>query len=160
MPHATETTRLLGSDNEHGNGGHHHRSLADGVAAEGESGRSGFQLKHFLHVTWLSSNPVSKYVNLLWPFVIVALIVRFVLPCHPLLIFAMSYIGMVPAANLIGFAGQELARKLPKVSGILIETALGGIVEIILFMILLGKHNSSAEDAEEGNLVQIGRAHV
>jgi Ca2+:H+ antiporter len=46
---------------------------------------------------------------------------------------------MIPAANLIGFAGQELARKLPKVFGIVLETTLGSIVEIVLFMILL-KH--------------------
>lgn len=44
---------------------------------------------------------------------------------------------MVPCANLIGFAGQELARKLPRVFGILVETTLGSVVEIVLFMVLL-----------------------
>ena len=44
---------------------------------------------------------------------------------------------MVPAANLVGFAGQELARKLPKVIGVLLETTLGSVVEIILFMVLI-----------------------
>lgn len=44
---------------------------------------------------------------------------------------------MAPCANLIGFAGQELARKLPHVLGVLIETTVGSIVEIILFMVLL-----------------------
>lgn len=67
---------------------------------------------------------------------------------------------MVPAANLIGFAGQELARKLPKVSGILIETALGGVVEILLFMILLAKHKVGEESAEEGNLVPVIQAAI
>lgn len=28
---------------------------------------------------------------------------------------------MVPCANLVGFAGEELARKLPYVAGILVE---------------------------------------
>jgi Ca2+:H+ antiporter len=46
---------------------------------------------------------------------------------------------MVPSANLVGFAGQELARKLPRVFGILLETTLGSIVEIVLFMVLLTK---------------------
>lgn len=46
---------------------------------------------------------------------------------------------MVPAANLIGFGGEELARKLPKVIGIVIETTLGSIVEIVLFAILITK---------------------
>lgn len=44
---------------------------------------------------------------------------------------------MVPSANLLGFAGQELARKLPKVAGVLLETAIGSAVEIILFMVLI-----------------------
>jgi len=44
---------------------------------------------------------------------------------------------MVPPANLVGFAGQELARKLPKVIGIVLETTLGSIAEIILFITLL-----------------------
>ncbi|KAI9815566.1 MAG: hypothetical protein M1827_002700 [Pycnora praestabilis] len=53
--------------------------------------------------------------------------------------FALNYIAMVPTANLIGFAGQELARKIPKVFGVLLETTLGSVVEIVLFMVLL--HN-------------------
>jgi Ca2+:H+ antiporter len=57
-----------------------------------------------------------------------------------LAIFILNYIAMVPCANLIGFAGQELARKLPKVFGILLETTLGSVVEIVLFMVLL-KHD-------------------
>lgn len=46
---------------------------------------------------------------------------------------------MIPAANTIGFAGQELARKLPKVLGVLIETTLGSLVEIVLFIVLIVK---------------------
>lgn len=46
---------------------------------------------------------------------------------------------MAPCANLIGFAGQEFARKVPHVFGVLIETTVGSIVEIILFMVLLSK---------------------
>jgi Ca2+:H+ antiporter len=60
-----------------------------------------------------------------------------------LAIFILNYIAMVPCANLVGFAGQELARKLPKVFGILMETTLGSVVEIILFMVLLN-HNEFA----------------
>lgn len=61
------------------------------------------------------------------------------LPEQHVLIFTLSYIAMAPCANLIGFAGQELARKLPHVLGVLIETTVGSIVEIILFMVLLSK---------------------
>lgn len=51
----------------------------------------------------------------------------------------MSYIAMVPAANLIGFAGQELARKMPRVSGVIMELAMGSAVEIILLIALVVK---------------------
>lgn len=44
---------------------------------------------------------------------------------------------MIPCASLAGFWGHELARKLPRVLGILLETTLGSVVEIVLFMILL-----------------------
>jgi Ca2+:H+ antiporter len=44
---------------------------------------------------------------------------------------------MVPAANMVGFAGSEFARKVPKVLGVLVETTFGSVVEIVLFMVLL-----------------------
>jgi Ca2+:H+ antiporter len=45
---------------------------------------------------------------------------------------------MLPAANLLGFAGQELSRKMPQKSiAMLMETTFGSVVEIILFMVLL-----------------------
>jgi len=45
---------------------------------------------------------------------------------------------MVPAANTLGFAGQELSRKMPqKDIAVVMETTLGSVVEIILFMVLL-----------------------
>lgn len=50
---------------------------------------------------------------------------------------------MVPAANLVGFGGQELARKLPKVIGVVLETTLGSMVEIVLFMVLIAGGNTN-----------------
>lgn len=52
-------------------------------------------------------------------------------------IFIANYIAMVPAANMVGFAGSEIARKMPKVLGVVTETTFGSIVEIVLFMVLL-----------------------
>jgi Ca2+:H+ antiporter len=46
---------------------------------------------------------------------------------------------MVPAANLLGFAGQEFGHKLPHVFGALVETTFGSVVEIILFMVLVSR---------------------
>lgn len=45
----------------------------------------------------------------------------------------------------LGFAGQELARKMPRVLGIIAETTLGSVVEIILFIVLAVKANGAPE---------------
>ena len=75
-------------------------------------------------------------------------------------VFATNYIAMVPAANLIGFAGQELARKMPKVAGILVETALGSVVEIVLFMVLLTKDNGTGNVSKKGDLIPVIQAAI
>ncbi|KXJ93961.1 Sodium/calcium exchanger protein-domain-containing protein [Microdochium bolleyi] len=134
-------------------------TLIGNVAHEGESGRSGFHPRHFFHVLWLSSCTVSSWVNVLWPFVPIAIVLHFVTGAH-LWIFATSYVAMVPAANMLGFAGQEFARKMPKVAGILIETTFGSIVEIILFIVLIAKHNVEEGNGDEGNLIPIIQAAI
>jgi Ca2+:H+ antiporter len=78
-------------------------------------------------------------VNVLWPFVPAAIAFRYTHADDSVMIFALSFIAMIPCANLIGFAGQEIARKMPRVFGILFETTMGSIVEIVLFMVLLSK---------------------
>lgn len=113
-----------------------------GIQPDGESGRRGFHPWHFLRICWASSSHVSKWTNLLWPFTIAALPLHFILneegeTKFPMWSFITAYIGMVPAANLLGFAGQELARKIPKVIGVVLETTFGSLVEIILFMVLI-----------------------
>jgi Ca2+:H+ antiporter len=107
------------------------------VRAAGESGRSGFHPFHFFRIAWRSSSSMSSYVNILWPVVPAAIACRYALPDNHLLDFILAYIAMVPCANLIGFAGQELARKVPHVVGVLVETTLGSVVEIIFFLVLL-----------------------
>ncbi|KEY67888.1 hypothetical protein S7711_02099 [Stachybotrys chartarum IBT 7711] len=146
----------IGHDHHHGAG--HGPSL---IAHEGESGRSGFHPRHFLIVLWRSSCTASMLVNVLWPFVPVAIVLQFFPGLH-LLKFATAYIAVVPSANLLGFAGQEFARKMPKVAGILIETTFGSIVEIILFLVLIAKHepDSSSGNGDEGNLIPIIQAAV
>ena len=116
---------------------HNGHKITKGIHPDGESGRKGVHPLHFLKICFRSSSTISKYVNILWPFVPAAIAVRFARPDAFTWIFALNYIAIIPSANLIGFAGQELARKLPKVFGVLLETFLGSIVEIVLFMILL-----------------------
>lgn len=138
---------------------HNGDAVTKGVRPDGESGRSGFHPMHFFHVAWKSSCLVSSGVNVLWPFVPAAIGVHFARPELHVWIFALSYIAMVPAANLLGFAGQELARKLPKVAGILIETTLGGLVEIILFMVLIVKDDGT-NTPSPGNLKPVIQAAI
>lgn len=124
------------------------------------SGTLGVHPIHFLRVAWASSSRVSKYVNILWPFVPAAIALHFARPDLHLWIFALNYIAMVPTANLIGFAGQELARKLPKVAGILLETALGSVVEIVLFMVLIKKDNGTGDVTKKGDLIPVIQAAI
>jgi Ca2+:H+ antiporter len=98
--------------------------VTKGIAPDGESGRSWIHPWHFLRICFISSCRASMFVNILWPDL-------------NLVIFILSYIAMVPSANLVGFAGQEFSRKLPRVLGVLMETTFGSIVEIVLFMVLL-----------------------
>lgn len=126
---------------------HNGHKITKGIAPEGESGRKGIHPLHFVKICWSSTSHASRVVNLLWPVVPAALAVRYARKDLHLTIFILNYIAMVPCANLIGFAGQELARKLPKVFGILVETTLGSIVEIILFMVLLTKDQYSVIQA-------------
>lgn len=122
---------------------HNGHKITPGIKPEGESGRRGINPIHFCKIVWNSSCTASKWVNVLWPFVPVAMALFWAVPDQQLWIFIISYIAMVPAANLIGFAGQELARKLPKVLGVILETTLGSLVEIILFMVII-KHYGNA----------------
>lgn len=120
---------------------HRGHKICWSVRPEGESGRSGIQPIHFFKIIWKSSCLASQWVNVLWPFVPTAMALFWARPEQYLWIFITSYIAMVPAANLIGFAGSQLAQKLPKVLGVVLETTLGSIVEIILFMVLLKHYN-------------------
>lgn len=54
-----------------------------------------------------------------------------------LVTFVFSYLAVLPCANLIGFSGAELARKLPHMWGILAKTIFESLTEIILMMVLL-----------------------
>lgn len=129
---------------------HNGHRVTKGIEPDGESGRRGVNPWKFLTICFRSSSAASKWTNILWPFVIAALVLHFGYnkpeedPNLQLWIFITAYIGMVPSANLLGFAGQELARKIPKVVGVILETTFGSIVEIILFIVLLkeGRRNN------------------
>ena len=108
-----------------------------GIQPNGESGRKGVHIVKCLVIIGKSASKASRAVNFLWPVVPAALAVRYSHPEWHLATFILNYIAMVPCANLIGFVGQEMARKLHRVLGILVETTFGSVVEIVLFMVLL-----------------------
>jgi Ca2+:H+ antiporter len=136
------------------------RQVTKGIHPDGESGRAGFHPYHFSKVLIRSSSKVSMMVNILWPFVPAAIALHFVGGERHTAIFAVNYVAMVPCANLLGFAGQEFARKLPKVAGILIETTLGSVVEIVLFTTLIVKSSASGSSEDENNLVPVIQAAI
>lgn len=96
---------------------HNGHKITKGIHPDGESGRGGVHPWHFLRICFRSSSHLSLVVNILWPFVPAAIAIHFARPDLHLWIFILNYVAMVPTANLVGFAGQELARKLPKVLG-------------------------------------------
>lgn len=107
------------------------------VQSSGESGRKGFHPFHFVRICFRSTCTLSMIVNVLWPFVPAAIAMGFARPDLHVWTFVLNYIAIIPTANLLGFAGGELARKLPRVYGVLLETSLTSVVEIILFMVLI-----------------------
>ncbi|KAJ4313901.1 hypothetical protein N0V94_006712 [Neodidymelliopsis sp. IMI 364377] len=117
---------------------HNGHEVTKGIHPDGESGRRGFHPFKFMMLSFKSSSTLSRMVNCLWPIVPVAIALHFAKPEWKLAIFITNYIAMVPAANTLGFAGQELSRKMPqKAIAVVLETTLGSVVELILFMVLL-----------------------
>ena len=118
---------LSNSRHVHGEKNEHHKrtpmfnhnghKVTKGIKPEGESGRKGVHPFHFLRICFKSTSHLSLAANALWPFVPAAIAIHFARPDLHLWIFILNYVAMVPTANLIGFAGQELARKLPHVMG-------------------------------------------
>ncbi|KAI0453629.1 Ca2+ transporter [Xylaria acuta] len=134
LPHARQD--LVNDSNEAGGNVQQPGGLFR-VKSAGESGRRGLHPLHLAKIIWQSSSSISRAVNVLWPFVPAALAVYYTNTGPSTLRFSLAYIAMVPCANLIGFAGAELARKMPHMLGVLTETTIGSIVEIILFLVLL-----------------------
>lgn len=136
-PEAGPRSRSHRSRSERSSRNHNGHRVTTGIQPEGESGRTGIHPHKMLPICWRSTSGASQLCNILWPVVPVAIGIRFIRADLHLAIFILNYIAMVPCANMIGFAGQEMARKLHKVFGVLLETTLGSVVEIVMFMVLV-----------------------
>ncbi|KAL9109052.1 MAG: hypothetical protein Q9227_006292 [Pyrenula ochraceoflavens] len=133
---------------------HNGHKVTPGIQPDGESGRKGIHPLKFLKICGRSTSRLSMAVNILWPFVPAAIAVAYARREAHVWIFALCYLAIIPAANLLGFAGQELARKLPRVFGVLLEVTIGSVVEIVLFMVLIKKDDST------GNFVPVIQAAI
>jgi Ca2+:H+ antiporter len=94
-------------------------------------------MRRFFKICWLSTSRASRICNILWPVVPAAIFVTYSRTDLHVAIFVLNYLAIIPCANLIGFGAQELARKLHKVFGVLVETTLGSVVEVVMFMVLV-----------------------
>ena len=102
----------------------------------------------------MSAPPLFRVLLLLWVFVPVAIVLGFTKPNEHRMVFAFSYIAIVPCASTLDLVGQEIARMLPRVAGIAVETLLSTVVEVVLFIILI------AQPPESGNTVTIIKAAI
>jgi Ca2+:H+ antiporter len=136
LPEVQETSYISGLETR---GIPNRHEITTRIQPGGESGRAGFHPVHFFRIIWRSTSRASRICNILWPVVPAAITVTYSRGDLHFAIFVLNYLAMIPCANLIGFAGQELARKLHKVFGVIMETTLGSVVEIILFLILCRK---------------------
>lgn len=128
------------------------------IGTNGESGRRGFHPIQFAKLCFRSTTPASAILNVLWPVVPAAIAVHFARPDLHVVIFTLNYIAMVPSANLLGFAGSELARKCTPRTGALLEAAFLSMVEVVLFMVLLhmdkhGNYIHIIQDAILGSIL-------
>ena len=164
-----------GREHKHHQNGH---KIIPRIEPLGESGRRGFNPWKFVKICFRSACTASMLLNVLWPvvpgmychhkiqhacaeshqkanwFSTAAIAVRYARHDLTLAVFILNYLAMLPCANLVGFAGQEFSRKLPRVAGILIETTLGSVVEIVLFMVLLkGGQFKVIEEAILGSIL-------
>jgi Ca2+:H+ antiporter len=68
-----------------------------------------------------------------------ALAIQYTRPDFHLAIFVLSFLAMLPCANLIGFASYEATKKLPRVLGLLVGIILASTPEMILLLNLLSE---------------------
>lgn len=110
--------------------------------------------KRFINIIWINAPPFLRFLLVLWVFVPAAIAIGFARRNDHRLIFAFSYIAIVPCASTLDLAGQELARMLPRVAGIAVETLLSTVVEMVLFITLISRPNG------DGNSVTVIKAAI
>ncbi|RPB14035.1 hypothetical protein P167DRAFT_485488 [Morchella conica CCBAS932] len=101
--------------------------------------RRGFHPIQALAIAAKSGCFLGACTNVLWPFVPIGIALHFVRPEWHLWVFVTNYVAMVPTANLLAFSSAGLARKIPRVLGVVLQVTVASVVEIILCILLLFK---------------------
>ncbi|KAI5781183.1 hypothetical protein EDC01DRAFT_245789 [Geopyxis carbonaria] len=102
--------------------------------------RSGFHPLEACVIAFRGSCKMSMAAHALLPAVPLGIVLHFVKPEWHTAVFIANYIAMIPNASLLSFASQELARKVYRPVGVLLEAAFAAAVEIILCLLLLFQH--------------------
>lgn len=101
-------TAASGGGEDGGHGGHHHGHVHRPL-------RTGFNLWKMARLAFLGNCKMSTIANCLFPVIPIAIAFRYSLPEQHLWIFILNYLAMVPAANLLSYAGEQLTENLPHV---------------------------------------------
>ncbi|KAK6543669.1 hypothetical protein TWF694_000407 [Orbilia ellipsospora] len=112
----------------------HERKLAQGVPPKHHR----FDPFKAARITMKSTSKISAWSNILFPTIPAGIALWYTQRDeHPLAVFILNFLAMIPAGNLLSFASGELQAKLPKTLGASLEIFTGAVVELVVCIILL-----------------------
>ncbi|KAF3929999.1 hypothetical protein AA313_de0209718 [Arthrobotrys entomopaga] len=112
----------------------HEKKLAQGVPPKHHR----FNPFKASRIVLKSTSKISAWSNILFPTIPAGIALWYTQrDKHPLAVFILNFLAMVPAGNLLSFASGELQAKLPKTLGASLEIFTGAVVELIVCIILL-----------------------
>jgi Ca2+:H+ antiporter len=107
--------------------------------------------------TWRDKIPLktgSKYLDLMLLFVPAALVVHYLIPTPPLVVFILSALGIVPLAGALGEATEELGAHLGERAGGLLNATMGNATELIIaFFALRAGHSEIVKASLSGSII-------
>ncbi|KAH8150427.1 uncharacterized protein LAJ45_05639 [Morchella importuna] len=93
--------------------------------------RRGFHPIQALAIAAKSGCFLGACTNVLWPFVPIGIALHFVRPEWHLWVFVTNYVAMVPTANLLAFSSAGLARKIPRVLGVVLQVTVASVAALL-----------------------------
>ncbi|KAG1838365.1 calcium proton exchanger [Suillus subalutaceus] len=81
----------------------------------------------------------ASWLNVLLVFIPISWVINFALPYQHTFIFVFSFLAIVPLANILSFATDELSLRVGEPLASLIDITLGNLIELIISIIALTK---------------------